>query len=173
MRFKNRLIMGLLLSAAALMLSGCVRDMDPFEGGDGVRVNINGQKCVMLGIPGHDYADLNMSGDVSSFQAIVSMMVGIMSADLFELSFNIKENDAFIKEQKYTIKPSGDKTVTLSLPARNGEGVKDINLSGWLYFISFGEIIEARFDLDGKGSDGMEYSLRHGFLRLHQGEVYQ
>lgn len=32
----------LLPIALSLMLTGCVTDMDPFEGGDGVRVNISG-----------------------------------------------------------------------------------------------------------------------------------
>ena len=42
----RKVIIGLLAMAAAL---SCTHKMDPYVGGDGLRANINSQKCVMRG----------------------------------------------------------------------------------------------------------------------------
>ena len=176
--------------ALAVSLSGCITDMDPFEGGDGVRVNINGEKCVMYGMPGSYYATLDAANDVSTFRAEITMMTTVTDARInyllpekisfdrivFDLSFNIQENNSFVREQKYEILAFGTKTATMSLPevdTNTGSPNQTVKLKGWIYFLSLGNVIEARFDLDGKGPDGKEYTLRHGFLRLHEREERQ
>lgn len=174
------------LFASAFILASCYVDMDPFEGGDGVRVNINGEKCVMHGMPGGYYAILDAANDVSSFESSITMRTSVTNyqgsyiinaaigaenvhgdRSIFHLSFNIQENDTFVKEQKYEILPDGQKTATLST------WWEEVKLHGWIYFLSLGDVIEARFDLDGTDSDGTAYTLRHGFLRLHQKEEQQ
>lgn len=174
----------------AFVLSGCVRDMDPFEGGDGVRVNINGEKCVMYGIPGGYYATLDVANDVSTFKSEITMMSSIVDAHInyiipemstidrtaFMLGFNIAENDIFVKEKKYEIKTSGDKKASMTVSSLNtdtGSSEEVIKLKGWAYFLSLGNVVEVRFELDGKDSNGKEYALRHGFLRLHQKQPQQ
>ena len=176
--------------ALTFALTGCVTDMDPFEGGDGVRVNTNGEKCVMYGIPGGYYATLDAANDVSTFQSEITMMSSIVDAHInyiipeqstfdrtvFKLGFNIQENNSFVREQKYEILAYGTKTATMSLPevdTDTGSTYKTVKFKGWIYFLSLGDVIEARFDLDGKGPDGKEYALRHGFLRLHQKQPQQ
>lgn len=158
------------LFAVILTLSGCVRDMDPFEGGDGVRVNINGQKCVMIGIPGGYYATLDTKDDECLFQSEVTMMTGFMSRyqDLFYLDFDIRENDILVKDKEYTVSYSGNKVIKLMLPNEDASSYAEVKLKGWISFLSLGQVVEARFELEGSGSGGKEYSLRHGFLRLHQ-----
>ena len=182
-----KILRSLSLFAAAFMLSSCVTDMDPFEGGDGVRVNINGEKCVMYGMPGAYYATLDAANDVSSFKSEITMMTTITDAHInylipemstfersvFDLAFNIQENNAFVKEKKYEIRYSGQKTASMISSIRsNGTETPEqaVKLQGWIYFLSLGNVIEARFDLDGRSSDGTEYTLRHGFLRLNQRE---
>ena len=163
------------LLAVALSLCGCVRDMDPFEGGDGVRVNINGQKCVMLGIPGGYYATLDTKDDECLFQSEVTMMTGFLSniQDLFYINFDIRENDILVKDKKYTVSYSGNKVVKLRLPNDDASSYTEVSLKGWLSFLSLGQVVEARFELEGTGPAGKDYSLRHGFLRLHQRKEQQ
>ena len=170
----------------AFVLSGCVRDMDPFEGGDGVRVNINGEKCVMLGTPGGYYAKMEATDDVSTFKSeiiLISTLIDpeaqYMNAMLgfgfaqdsqirLNLAFDISDNNVFSKEKQYNI-GSGNKKAVLTYVTDDTSTNPDINLKGWISFLSLGKVIEARFELEGKSTGGKEYSLRHGFLRLHQG----
>lgn len=70
---RTRLLTGLLLAAATFLVSGCYTDMDPFEGGEGVRVNINGSKYIMLGMPGGYYAKIDAKDDVCSFSSSISL----------------------------------------------------------------------------------------------------
>ena len=184
-RFKS-----LLPIALSLMLTGCVTDMDPFEGGDGVRVNINGQKCVMYGIPGGYYATLEAANDVSTFQADITMMSAItdvhinyvvpemtqIERSVFRLHFDIRDNNAFVREQKYQIHASGTKTASLIVPEQNVDTQSSeevVALKGWAYFLSLGNVVEVRFELNGTGADGKDYALRHGYLRLHQKKEQQ
>ncbi|MBR6306911.1 MAG: hypothetical protein IKR38_09105 [Bacteroidales bacterium] len=165
-----RILRSLSLLAVILSFSGCVRDMDPFEGGDGVRVNINGQKCVMLGIPGGYYATLDTKDDECLFQSEVAMMTGFMSRnqDIFKMIFDIRETDILVKDKKYTVNYSGNKVVKLMLPNDDASSYTEVMLKGWISFLSLGQVVEARFELEGRGPGGVDYSLRHGFLRLHQ-----
>lgn len=149
------------------ILTGCFKDMDPFEGGDGVRTNLNGCKCVMLGTPGNVY--ISSTGDAGSYSVKSDVtMLRILDHHQFQLDFNIADTVAIVANQEYKI-GTGNYKVTLVGP-KEAPG-EEIPLKGWVKFLQLnpsGRIVEARFELDGKDSSGQDYTLRHGFMRLYK-----
>ena len=158
----------LLLLPLLAILSGCFKDMDPFEGGDGVRANINGYKCVMLGVPGMDYAN-NGSGSAGYILNSDISMIRIIDRHPFRMTFSIIAPSGISTGFEYPISKGSAFTATLIGP-KEAPG-EEIPLSGWIKFENEGTIatlVEARFELTGKDSRGQDYSIRHGFLRLYK-----
>ena len=161
-----------LVLVSVFALCGCIKDMDPFQGGDGVRVNVNGRKCVMVGVLGGRYAQLNNTGDTGECSTTISMMSAMPDNMMFDLAFAIKENEPLVINKEYKV-GSGNSTVGMTGFSVGASQESRIPLQGWVKFISLGTTIQARFELDGKGEDGTGYALRHGFLRLKQKEERQ
>jgi hypothetical protein len=163
----KKIIRFIVAASALLALAGCVRDMDPFEGGDGVRANINGQKCVMLGDPGHKYASYSENPG-GRFSAKFEMM-HMLDRSEFHMEFKVSETSPLVTGVRYTV-GSGENTAQLSYAFGNISG-EAIPLAGWISFNKIGTdgaTVEARFELEGVSADGREYSVRHGFMRLYK-----
>ena len=138
--------------------------MDPFEGGDGVRANINGQKCVMSGTPGKVYANCSFEDGANSFGTHVEMM-HLLDKTNFGLSFSLTDTTPFATGQQYSI---GSGTYKATLTTISGE---DVPLTGWVTFLKIGvgsKTVEAQFELDGQDTKGDKYAVRHGFMRLYR-----
>ena len=84
----KRIITYLASAFVLLAATSCIANMDPFEGGDGVRANINGQKCVMSGTPGKTYANCSFVDGANTFSTRVEM-VHLLDMNGFKLSFSI------------------------------------------------------------------------------------
>ena len=162
----------LLTAVSVLFLSaGCIMEMDPFEGGDGIRANINGKKCVMLGTPGTKNANYYVGGEKATFTASAELMHMLDTQQLY-ISFNISDTGSLMTDKKYTV-GTGDNTVKLDF-GPYGITENAVPLSGWISFLQIstgGSVIEARFELDGQATDGTRYAVRHGFLRLYNKDV--
>ena len=158
-------IFGLLaLFAGLLAAASCIANMDPFEGGDGVRANINGQKCVMSGTPGDVYANCLFEWGANSFGTSVEMM-HLLDKTIFKLAFSMSDTAPFMTGQKYNI---GSGTYKATLTTVSGE---DVRLTGWVTFLKIGvgsKTVEAQFELDGQDANGDKYAIRHGFMRLYR-----
>lgn len=149
-------------------LSGCMMGMDPFEGGDGIRANINGQKCVMFGTPGEKNATYYVGSEKATFTAS-AILIQMLDTRALCISFSISDTGALMTDKKYTV-GTGDNVVKLDL------GTYEITenavpLSGWISFLQIskgGGAVEARFELEGQAADGTKYEVRHGFLRLYK-----
>ena len=158
----KRIIKYLASAIALFAVTSCIANMDPFEGGDGVRANINGQKCVMSGTPGRVYANCSFESGANSFGTNVSMM-HLLDKTIFTLAFSLSNSSPFVTGQQYSI---GSGTCKATLTTISGE---DVPLTGWVTFLKIGydsKTVEARFELDGQDANGKKYTVRHGFMRL-------
>jgi hypothetical protein len=160
----KRIIKYLASAIALFAVSSCIANMDPFEGGDGVRANINGQKCVMSGTPGKVYANCSFEDGANSFGTHVEMM-HLLDKTNFGLSFSLTDTTPFATGQHYSI---GSGTYKATLTTISGE---DVPLTGWVTFLKIGvgsKTVEAQFELDGQDTKGDKYAVRHGFMRLYR-----
>lgn len=160
----NRLFAFFSLLAAVLAATSCIANMDPFEGGDGVRANINGQKCVMSGTPGKVYATCSFESGANSFGTHVEMM-HLLDKTIFGLEFSFSDTTPFVTGKQYSI---GSGTYKATLTTVSGE---DVPLTGWVTFLKIGvesKTVEAQFELDGQDAKGDKYAVRHGFMRLYR-----
>lgn len=130
--------------AVLLFAVACETDMDPFQGGTGLRANINGRAYVMVGAPsGSSYLEMP---DANTVSVNVELMCRTNS-DICSFSLRLNDPSPLATGRDYTVSN-----------ARFG----DIPLSGTIRFLTISsEITEAEFELSGSGCD-----LRHGFLRL-------
>lgn len=156
----------LFLLCSALLLSSCLEEMDPFEGGDGVRANINGSKCVMVGIPGNTAGAFYTSGNEYAFQTAVISMSKAMGGQTIHIEFSVSDDAQLETGKRYSV-GSGRNSAVISYVSDDVTG-SDIKLKGWISFLQVGpgsSTTEARFELAGR-SPHREYDVRHGFLRL-------
>ncbi|MBQ9310119.1 MAG: hypothetical protein IJ222_04560 [Bacteroidales bacterium] len=130
--------------ACVLAAVACATDMDPFQGGTGVRANINGRAYIMIGSPnGTSY--VFMPND-KVFNCSVILMSRVGSENL-KLSFGLEDVSALVTGKQYSL-----------IDAHLG----DASMSGTVIFNTLGPgYVEAGFSLSGGG-----YDVRHGFLRL-------
>ena len=148
------------------LFSSCLKEMDPFEGGDGVRANINGNKCVMIGIPGNTAGAFYSSGNDYTFQTAVIAMSHTMENQNFHFKISVSDEAPLETGKRYSV-GSGKNTAVISYVSDDVTG-SDIQLKGWISFLKVGpdaSTTEARFELTGR-SPHREYAVRHGFLRL-------
>ena len=156
----------LFLLCPALLLSSCLEEMDPYEGGDGVRANINGSKCVMVGIPGKTAGAFYTSGNDYSFQTAVIAMSRAAGGQTVHFQISVSDEAPLETGKRYSV-GSGGNTAVISYVSDDVTG-SDIKLKGWVSFLKVGpgsSATEARFELAGR-SPHREYDVRHGFLRL-------
>ena len=71
------------IALALISLASCYKlSMDPYEGGDGVRANIDGRKCVMMGTVGsRNYASYSVYADSCVFLTQVPLANRILTDD--------------------------------------------------------------------------------------------
>lgn len=154
--------------SVVMMLSSCVKGMDPYEGGDGARANINGTKCIMLGSVNSNniYAGYNCTGP---YRFTTSPIILYHNIDQRSYTLNLQVSDvqALTPGVRYTF-PSGDNEAYISYISDEVTG-ENIELHGWLSFTKISPddtVTEARFELEGTSVSGNKYFLRHGFFRL-------
>lgn len=141
--------------------------MDPFEGGDGVRANINGNKCVMYGIPGNVAGASYTTGNTFTFQTATILMRHVLDGKEFHFRITVSDDAALEVGRRYSV-GSGGSSAVISYVSDDVTG-EDIPLTGWITFLQVGpekSTTEARFELSGR-TRGREYEVRHGFLRLY------
>ena len=136
--------------------------MDPFEGGDGLRANINGKKCIMYDIPGNVAGAGYTVGNVFTFQTADILLRNKLDNQSLRFKLTVTDDASLEPGVKYSIGEGGN---TASLGYVEGSSTA---LSGWIVFLRIGSdssTTEARFELYGKTRD-QEFDVRHGFLRL-------
>lgn len=139
---------------ALLAIAGCDRNMDPFEGGSGVRMNVNGKKYVMHGRSDSKPLSITTEGTPSNLMFTVTM-TGLSNS--FEFSMNSSDPGTFLEGKSYPA------TAKMAL------GSEDVALSGTLEFTRLSadsSLVDALFELSGSGADGTSYNVTHGFFRL-------
>ena len=154
----------LMVVLSLLAAASCIKDMDPFEGADGVRVNINGYKCVMRGSPGTNYVHYT-GGESCSLRTEVEM-TRMLDFHHFNMVFYVQDDNPLTVGKRYSTL-SGNASVKLLSP-KEAPG-DEVSLSGWIQFVKFdssSRIVEASFEFDGVASNGEDFVLRHGFFRL-------
>lgn len=154
------------LFCTALLLSSCLEEMDPYEGGDGVRANINGNKCVMVGIPGNTAGAFYTSGNDYAFQTAVISMSHVVDGRTIHFQLSVSDDAPLETGKRYSV-GSGRNSAVISYVSDDVTG-SDVKLKGWISFLQVGpgsSTTEARFELAGR-SPHREYDVRHGFLRL-------
>jgi len=154
-RMLKRFLIPLLLFGTV----SCDSYMDPFEGSDGLRANINGAKCIMDGVRGRKYVD-SYTTEAGQFVSCEIDLVRREDGHTFKIAFNLVSEGAPVSTgTRLSVGPSEASHATIS----SGSG-KAVELSGWVYFNQFEEgnaVAEAEFELDGPS-----YKIRHGFFRL-------
>lgn len=152
----------------AVLLSSCVKDMDPFEGGDGIRANFNGAKCVMYGFPGESHGASYSEGNTYTFSTGEVLMWAATAGKRFHFRLTVSDDAALVPGQRYSI-GSGGMTAGIKFISENGVG-REVPLRGWITFLKVGpetSTTEARFELDGETLAEGQLTFRHGFLRLY------
>ena len=162
----------LLSMLAVLLLSGCVTRMDPFEGRDGVRANINGEKYVMEGIDGRvlAYSPFKTGEGSERFEVNV-LLLHLMGKKMCKLVIHLESSTPFVVGNRYPISASSAQVSTLRWITAGEISSNELNpetpadpLNGWLVFEKIeDESVEASFEFEGS-STGV--AVRHGFLRL-------
>ena len=92
----------LAITLALLALASCGRlIMDPYEGGDGVRANINGRKCTMIGHVGsNDYASYSIYADSAVFVSTAKLANRELSqAESYSLNIKLKTFSPLLSSQ--------------------------------------------------------------------------
>lgn len=141
--------------------------MDPFEGSDGVRANINGHKCVMDGNPGEKYVQYDAENHTLSVS--VSMWQGYDNSR-FRLVLTVQDAAPLTTGVRYHVSLKGSTTATLT--GMSDSPNEAVSLVGWIEFLQLGadqEIVEAEFEMTGTApKSNVDYDVRHGFLRLYK-----
>lgn len=161
----KRLFRFIFCIVTALSAAACTDKMDPYEGGDGVRVNINGHACVMIGEPGKTAATYDAAA--RRFSTSVNLERRSDGAR-YTLQLEVTDDSPLLAGQKYFAGTGGCKAVLSYV--YNDVNENDIVLTGWIQMRRIStesKTVEASFDLEGSSPGGTTYSLRHGFLRLY------
>lgn len=170
----------LLLPFMALLLAAgsCTSSLDPFEGTEGIRFNLNGKKYVMQSgffslaplIETEDGIIVSASMSGPSILDFVSFNLNLCTADQLAVDKEYKTGENGISA---TIKPYVPSTT--SITATEEEETKEevtpetppVQLQGWVKRVaSETEQLEVLFEFTGKDTEGNEYVIKHGFLRL-------
>ncbi len=154
------------LMGAGLLLTACVTHLDPFSGTEGLRVNVNGEKCVMKLVstsssqasPSYIYTE---DADHVSFSFSTTLVhktqetTGMVAQyDHYTFSLSLDTAAPLILNKVYD--------VTGSIAPDFQEGTPT-PLKGNIVFVSLTPAIQASFELSSAKND---YELRHGFLRF-------
>lgn len=169
--------------AALLAVWSCSSDLDPFEGTDGIRFNLNGIKYVMQDgfmspIPlevTETGVVINASMSGSSLLDVASITINLCPLDQLAVDTEYKTGENGISAE-LLLYFSGMPDIWTALsskpeePAAEAQPQEDpqpIPLEGWVKRVaSETEKLELLFEFSGKDPEGNQYELKHGFLRL-------
>lgn len=154
----NRLIHIVAFAVLLLTSASCIYKMDPYEGGTGVRMTVNGRKFVMDGSPTQEYVK-NVKNSTSHTVSFSVGMLGLKSSVKF--NFSVSDADTLIQGRKYPAKASIEGLVDQS---------NKVNFAGEVELLVLepnSQNVEGLFEFTGR-KDGVEYSIKHGFFRLRQ-----
>ena len=156
---KKHFLIALLSVAAIILIHSCESfATDPFEGGNGVRMNLNGKKYIenaILPVRKELLIDFSEGG-------IIHLNVGMTGiGDSLSFRMNIFDSDTLISGRTYpataTIKKDG---VTVNL-----QGYADL-----LTIEPESQNTEALFELTGTDGD-VDYVVKHGLFRLKSYDI--
>jgi len=178
------------LMALLMAVSSCYTDMDPFEGTDGIRFNLNGKKYVMQS----GWLSTSPLSETEDGIVISSSMSGPSFLDLCSFTLNLCPLEQLAEDKEYKTGENGisaEIELLLSDMPSLGEVVSaaadlsesseeseetttetkeklpPVQMSGWVKRVaSEAGKLEVLFELNGKDQDGNQYELKHGFLRL-------
>ena len=146
----------LLLVFLLLLFVSCEHAYDPFEGGKGVRMNMNGKKCVMVARSDRQvyvYNNKDGYGQTLSFSA----KMGWQDTQ-FAFRLRISDPDTLIQGYTYPAK------------ARIGSDQDGVSLEGFAEIVTLNPMsldIEALFEFTG-GNLKESYVVKHGYFRLEE-----
>ena len=151
-----------------LLPVSCYKHMDPFEGGDGVHINLNGKKCTMVGFTGNSNVEYMITDD-NTYDIISDVtMIQWSTRDKFGMYFHLSDNSQFETGKKYHI--GGTEGSRIIIYPYKGEKFSGVSLEGEIEFLNLADkdpFIEALFELDGTSAqDGKSYTVRHGYFNL-------
>lgn len=138
----------LLIVLAALSLTGCRYQLDPYEsvGNDGARMNINGDKYLMY----NDYS-VSYSGNMFSLNGTVASALPEKEPYIFTLA--LEDSEPLTTGKVYPLQQESVKFVF--------RDTRTVYPTGWIEFTAIGGGISARFEVFEEG-----FEVRHGFLRV-------
>lgn len=162
-----KILIRFLLLPVLLLAASCTERMDPFEGADGLRANINGYKCVMDGNHGNQYVTRSAEGTSVSIRV---NMVQLIDNQTFTMQLFVSDAAPLAPGTTYRFSTGSGCTAQLGSPP--GAPGEEINMTGWIRFLQLGadsNIVEAEFELEGVSPRSQtDYEVRHGFLRLYR-----
>lgn len=156
------------LLCASLLFFSCVKDMDPFEGGDGIRASFNGVKCVMYGLPGESVGASYSEGNTFTFDTGEVLMAARTTGKRLRFRLTVSDDAALAPGRQYAV---GSQGMTAGVKFVTDDAIgHEIPLKGWVTFLQVGpqaSTTEARFELTGETLSEGKLEFRHGFLRLY------
>lgn len=143
----------LLLLAALLPLAACKAYQDPYMSQEsfGVRMNVNGDKLLMLNDLMVVYTTSEENACTFSFQGNFYASVGSYR-DSRKLVLKLSDTAPIVSGKKYT------------LEGGSAQLDEDASLNGWILFNSFdleAKTLEASFELTSATN-----TIKHGFMRV-------
>lgn len=173
-----------------LAVTSCYKDLDPFEGTDGIRFNLNGKKYVQQS----GWLSVSPLNETEDGIIISSSMSGPSFLDLCTFTLNLCPLEQLTVDKEFKTgengisaeielllsdMPSLGEVVSAvsdtSEESEEGEEtateakekVPPVQMSGWVKRVaSETGKLEVLFELTGKDEAGNQYELKHGFLRL-------
>lgn len=142
------------------LMTSCIKHkMDPLEGQNGLRVNIDGCKYVMYS----DYPDLSQAviesyGDGFRFSTVPYIM-SEMDEQQYYLKIIVISDSAFTTDKEYF----SDKCALQFVDEDGKLPYKEVPLDGEIVFNRIDrkkKLVEASFEMSG------QHAVKHGFLRL-------
>ena len=178
------------LTALLLAVTSCYKDLDPFEGTDGIRFNLNGKKYVQQS----GWLSVSPLNETEDGIVISSSMSGPSFLDLCTFTLNLCPLEQLTVDKEFKTGENGisaEIELLLSdMPSlgevvsavsdtsevseeseetatETKEKVPPVQMSGWVKRVaSETGKLEVLFELSGKDEAGNQYELKHGFLRL-------
>ena len=148
-----------------LLVTSCVKRLDPFSGTDGVRANINGDKYVMEYLVAFNPVAHCTDNSFSIQTTLVHINKSLSqssSSSGYSFSISLDNSDALVAGYQYILGEGRNGEAKLT-PYSNNGNAEAVSLQGWIRFLSLSPKVVARFELESPG-----YEVRHGLLRLNR-----
>lgn len=138
----------LLIILAALSLTGCRYQLDPYESvtNDGARMNINGVKYLM-------YNDYSAYCNGTSFTLKGTIESSLPDMEPYHFNLAVEDSEPLTTGKVYILHSQSVKF--------EGGNARTFYPAGWIEFLEIGNRVSARFEVYADGFD-----VKHGFLRV-------